>query len=303
MKMVRTTNLTKKYGEKLALDHINLEVEEHTICGVLGPNGAGKTTLFSLLMGFVPRTDGTVVIDEKPVKFRHPSPDVRFLQEVPEFYDYMTAIEYLTLIADLNRINRKAVGEMLKMVHLYEFKDQKISTYSLEMKKRLGIASTVLPNPKVLILDEPLASLDPIRRNEIVELMKDLKQYVTILFSTHSLTDVEKICDYIIVLEEGNLVMNGSIQELSKKYLSDVLEIQFYREEDLIKFKKQYHIPNQTSFDMNNNNYTIRFKSPNLLELEDEILNVIAKQQIKIINFSLKHPTLEEIFESEVLKK
>ncbi|MGT2933498.1 ABC transporter ATP-binding protein [Streptococcus catagoni] len=205
MTAIRFHQLSKSFADKKILENLSLSLEENKIYGFIGPNGAGKTTTLKMLLGLLKIDSGNIQIFEEEVTFgktptnRH----IGYLPDVPEFYDYMTAKEYLQLCAKFNQQSQN-VQELLEKVGLKDSK-QLISSFSRGMKQRLGLAQALIHDPKILICDEPTSALDPKGRQDILEIISNLRGKKTVIFSTHVLSDVEKICDDILVLRKKTI--------------------------------------------------------------------------------------------------
>ena len=220
MKVIEISKLSKKYQNEYAVKDLSFNIEKNTIVGLIGPNGAGKTTTMKLLMGLIKKNAGKIKISGHEINYGIIPEDVRYLQDVPGFYDYMTPFEYLKFILEINNYQdddvTSKIKEALKTAGLYDAKNKRIGKFSRGMRQRIGIASNIISNPKILILDEPVSALDPIGRKEIFEQMSQLKKKMTIIFSTHVLDDVERVCDKIILINKGLKIKEGTIKEIKK---------------------------------------------------------------------------------------
>ena len=222
--MIKIKNLHISFKDKEVLKGIDLHVPKNSIYGFLGKNGAGKTTTMKTILGFLTPDDGEVIVNDEVVKFGGESTNkyIGYLPDVPEFYSYMTAREFLAFCAELTKINKEEikprVDEILKLVGL-ENEKHKIKGYSRGMKQRLGIAQALLNKPKLLICDEPTSALDPVGRKEILDTLKAVSKETTVLFSTHILSDVERVCTELAVLDEGVIKVFGNLEEIKSKYV------------------------------------------------------------------------------------
>ncbi|VTS16503.1 ABC transporter ATP-binding protein [Streptococcus porcinus] len=207
MTAISFQNLSKSFGDKLILDKVDLNLEENKIYGFVGPNGAGKTTTIKMILGLMKVDSGHISVMGKPVTFGQTKSNqvIGYLPDVPEFYDYMTAQEYLQLCAGLAQNQESLpIDKLLEQVGLAD-NQQRISTYSRGMKQRLGLAQALIHNPKILICDEPTSALDPQGRQDILSIISRLRGQKTVIFSTHILSDVEKICDQVLVLTKAGI--------------------------------------------------------------------------------------------------
>lgn len=218
--VIRTHDLTKSYGDVMALDHLTMEIPEHSIVGFLGPNGAGKSTTIKLLLGLIHPTEGRAEIFGKDIQSE--SLEIRqrtgYLAQRPRFYSNLTARETLRFVArffydDAGQIESR-VDESLKIVNLESKADRPIQGFSGGELQRLGIAQAQINHPEMLILDEPAAALDPMGRADVLNIMKRLRQVTTIFYSTHILDDVQRVSDRVVILNNGRLVSQGPIEEL-----------------------------------------------------------------------------------------
>ena len=209
-------DLSKKYGDRLAVSHANFAVPMGSICGFVGPNGSGKTTTIRMLLGLIsPSTgDGHVLGEDisAPEKYL---PHVGAMIEGPAFYPALTGKQNLVVLAKLGGFNVNTVQGLLEKVGLGDRGDSKYKTYSLGMKQRLGIAASLLPQPKLLILDEPTNGLDPAGIQEVRALLRQLAdEGSTIFVSSHLLSELEMICDHLVMLREGKVIFTGKTSEL-----------------------------------------------------------------------------------------
>jgi ABC-2 type transport system ATP-binding protein len=220
---IRTTGLTKVYDEKRALDSIDLAVEEGSIFGFLGPNGAGKTTTLRILTGLARATSGSVQILGRDLSTAGNSmrAEIGVLPDVPGFYEWMTAEEFMRFAGRLFGIGRcvldERVGVLLDLAGLTDV-DTKIGGYSRGMKQRLGVAQALVNAPRLLLLDEPTSALDPMGRKDVLDMLISLRGRTTVFFSTHILSDVERVCDTVAILDHGRVVAQAPIDELKARY-------------------------------------------------------------------------------------
>lgn len=297
---ISVKGLTKIYNGIKVLDNLSFDIPKNSVTGFLGVNGAGKTTTFKLLTGIIEKDGGTITIAGNNINAKNLAKELRYLEDVPEFYNYMTSYEYLKFICELNNITNynEEIKETLKLVGLEDSINKKIGRFSRGMKQRIGIASSIISKPKILLLDEPISALDPVGRQEIFDLINKLKGKMTIMFSTHILDDIERVCDRIILINKGKKIIDGEISDIKSKYLQDVLLISFINKIDMNLFlstiKDKYIIQKE--------NLTIKIKTNNLIEAEKDIFKILNKEKMYINSLSIVTPSLEEIFISEVNK-
>ena len=216
---ISVSDLSKKYDDRLAVSHINFEVPLGSVCGFVGPNGSGKTTTMRMLLGLITPTTGKGHILGEPIE--HPEKylsRVGAMIEGPAFYPALSGHENLMVLARLGGFPAERVQTLLEKVGLGERGKSKYKTYSLGMKQRLGIAAALLPNPKLLMLDEPTNGLDPEGIQEVRALLRDLaNEGTTVFVSSHLLSELEIISDYIVMLRKGEIVFAGPIGDLMTK--------------------------------------------------------------------------------------
>lgn len=223
--VIEVKNLTKKYGDFTAVDHVNYTVEEGEIFGLLGHNGAGKTTTILMLLGLIAPTEGTAVVNgvdviEQPLQSRR---NVGLLPENAGFYENLTARQNLQFYAELADVPEKAASEriekLIDQVGLGGKREVKVAAYSRGMRQRLGIAQSLVRDPKILILDEPTQGIDPEGTRDLRELIRNLSKRdgKTVIFTTHVLYEVNKLCDRVAIMKQGTIAGIGTIDELRRQ--------------------------------------------------------------------------------------
>lgn len=209
-------NLHKRYGRIQALKNISFEIQKGGVYGILGPNGSGKSTTLGIVLNVVNKTSGTYSWFGGSIQTHDALKKVGAIIERPNFYPYMTAEENLKLVCKIKNISYAKIDEKLELVGLNERKDSKFSTFSLGMKQRLAIASALLNDPEILILDEPTNGLDPQGIHQIRDIIRKIaSQGTTILLASHLLDEVEKVCSHVIVLRKGEILYSGSVDGMS----------------------------------------------------------------------------------------
>lgn len=231
--VLRVDNISKSIKRKNIIKNINFEIKEGDICGFVGPNGAGKTTLIRIITGLIKPTKGAIYINNYDVNIKRKEAlsSLGAIVEAPIFFEYLTGEQALLNLSLLNldytkKQREEIVKESLKIVGLYERRNEKISTYSLGMKQRLGIAQSLLNNPKIIILDEPANGLDPMGMIELRELILKLNKdkNITFFISSHLLDELQKICDKLVIIKEGSLTWYGDTKDLIDDNKSNNLE-------------------------------------------------------------------------------
>jgi ABC-type multidrug transport system ATPase subunit len=214
MSILSVSNLSKNYGYVRALNGVSFEVPKGSVFGILGPNGSGKTTLLGIVMDVLKATSGTYSWMGHPAT-EEQRRQIGTLLETPNFYHYLSGERNLRIAAAIKQKDPADIPRVLQIVNLWQRKDSKFSTYSLGMKQRLAIASTLLGDPDILVFDEPTNGLDPAGIAEIRELIKQLsKQGKTIIMASHILDEVEKVCTHVAIIQKGDLKTMGSVSEV-----------------------------------------------------------------------------------------
>jgi ABC-2 type transport system ATP-binding protein len=212
-------NLTKKFGNLTAVDNISFRIEKGNVYGILGPNGSGKSTTLGIVLNVVNKTSGTFHWFDGKDTTNSAIKKVGAIIERPNFYPYMTANQNLELVCKIKGVSKSKIEEKLKLVELSNRKHSKFSSFSLGMKQRLAIASALLNDPEILILDEPTNGLDPQGIHQIREIIKTIaSQGTTILLASHLLDEVEKVCSHVVILQKGKTLYTGSVAGMNASH-------------------------------------------------------------------------------------
>ena len=212
-------NLDKKFGRVHAVNNLSFDIQKGNVYGILGPNGSGKSTTLGIILNVVNKTSGEFSWFDGNLSTHQALKKVGAIIERPNFYPYMTAIQNLSLICKIKEISTEKIEEKLKIVNLFERRNSKFKTYSLGMKQRLAIASALLNNPEILILDEPTNGLDPQGIHEIREIIQKIaKNGTTILLASHLLDEVEKVCSHVVVIRDGVKLYSGRVDKMSSSH-------------------------------------------------------------------------------------
>ena len=229
--MIEVSDLVKQYGSHTVLDHLSFTVNDGQIYGFLGPNGAGKTTTMNILTGYIGMTDGSVTVNghdllEEPDAVRR---SIGYLPEQPPLYTDMTPLEYLAFAAELKKLPRAgrsdAVDEVMELTQLTSMRNRLIRNLSKGYRQRVGLAQAILGFPEIIILDEPTVGLDPRQIIEIRSLIRGLAGRHTVILSSHILSEVQEVCDHILMLHHGRLVADGTPEELERTLRDNTLEL------------------------------------------------------------------------------
>ena len=293
MDMLSIRALTKSFREKVVLDELNLSVPEHSIFGFVGKNGAGKTTAMKIALGLLRAESGEVFVNGERVSYGDTKTNryIGYLPDVPEFYPFMTAREYLRFSSEISDSytskTSSRIDELLLLVGLSEERDR-ILGYSRGMKQRLGIAAALLNRPKLLICDEPTSALDPVGRKEILDILIRVKEETTILFSTHILSDVERICTDIALLNNGRADIQGKLADIKSSFRIDSYSIRTQTAKDARAILEAFPKMKRAVGDV------LVFCECDYNSFS--VLRFISDNKIPIINFERAEPTLESLF-------
>lgn len=297
MDAIKTKGLTKEYGNKLALNHLDLVVKQGDVYGFIGRNGAGKTTTINLLLSLIHKTSGTMHVLGREVAFSDPSykTHIGYVPDVPVFPGYMNAIEYVTYSCEMNNVPneqiKSKVQEVLDFVDLHDRK-KRISAYSRGMKQRLAIAQALVHDPDIIIMDEPTSALDPIGRKDVMNIILKLKGKKTVFYSTHILEDVEKVCDHIGILEQGTLVLQESIHSIKERYFdNDVFIVTKEPNKDVYEVLQNKNIDNNIRLEEDGLRCEINAKTSS-----HDILELLLESGITVLSYTPKKVTLEDVF-------
>ena len=222
--MIEVRNLTKKYGDHFAIQDISFSLEKGKIYGLLGPNGAGKSTTMNIMTGYIAATSGEVIIEGHDIfkEAEEAKKHIGYLPEIPPLYMDMTVWEYLFTVADLKGVpkseRKSMITDVMEKVMITNMKDRLIKNLSKGYKQRVGIAQTLIGNPDIIILDEPTVGLDPKQIIEIRTLIKQLGENHTVLISSHILSEIGAVCDHVVIINKGHLVVSDSTENLEKLF-------------------------------------------------------------------------------------
>jgi ABC-2 type transport system ATP-binding protein len=233
-------NLNKKYGHVHAVNNLSFDIEKGNVYGILGPNGSGKSTTLGILLNVVNKTSGEFSWFGGALSTHQALKKVGAIIERPNFYPYMTAVQNLALISKIKGVSIEKINEKLHIVNLFERRNSKFSTFSLGMKQRLAIASALLNDPEVLILDEPTNGLDPQGIHEIrLIIQKIAKEGTTILLASHLLDEVEKVCSHVIVIRNGIKLYSGLVEEMTAS--NGLFELKVEKDEETLLSALENH--------------------------------------------------------------
>jgi len=292
MDILQISHLKKSFGERGVLRDLSFSVPEHTVFGFVGQNGAGKTTTMKIILGLLEKDGGDVSVCGENICYGQTTTNryIGYLPDVPEFYTFMTPLEYLHFCGEISGMDKRKTDkrskELLTMVGLSEEK-RRINGFSRGMKQRLGIAQALLNEPKLLICDEPTSALDPVGRKEILDILVAAKDRTTVVFSTHILSDVERICDEIAFLHEGEIVLHGTINEVKQRHKSTGFELEIENVGDAAKITNAFPFAKPLSASH------FLFDSD---ESVDDVMRLLMESHIPFLRLEKREPSLESLF-------
>jgi ABC-2 type transport system ATP-binding protein len=295
MELLKASDLVKRFGNTNAVKGINFHIEESRCVSLLGPNGAGKTTTLKMLSGLLEPTSGS--IDFKEEKAKDLRQFIGYLPQYPAFYNWMSGKEFLVFAGQLAKLNRKEAEkrseELLERVGLTNAKKRKIGGYSGGMRQRLGLAQALIHRPKLLILDEPVSALDPLGRREVLDMMREIKEETTILFSTHVLHDAEEISDDILIMHAGEIAISGSLESVMEEYRQPILQIEFESQAaDWLKSIASYSFVSEVNIQGNKTSIVLK----DMVIGKQTLLKDIVDRKLPIRKFEISQTTLEDLF-------
>jgi ABC-2 type transport system ATP-binding protein len=295
--------LTKRYGSVLALDGLDLDVPIGSVFGFLGPNGAGKTTTLRVLTSLANATQGRATVLDVPAGGGEPNRRglIGYLDQDPRFHGWMRGRELLELVGRLYGMGgsalRARIDETLELVGLADAGRRVIGGYSGGMRQRLGLAQAILNRPPVLLLDEPVSALDPEGRRDVLEVIRRLGGESTVLFSTHILNDVERVCDRVAILDRGRLVTEGPMDELLARYARPMYEIEPEAADpaEMSGLERAIQgVGGVTAVDATGS--TLRVAVNDDADVAAALLAAIAACGVPVVRFERQRPTLEDVF-------
>lgn len=291
--ILQIKNLHKHFGEKEVLKGLDLSVPQNSVFGFIGKNGAGKTTTMKMILGLLQADLGEIYVADKKVIYgqTETNHDIGYLPDVPEFYSFMNAKEYLTFCGEITGMSKKEIKvrsrELLELVGLKN-ETHRIKGFSRGMKQRLGIAQALLNCPKLLICDEPTSALDPIGRKEILDILLAVREQTTVLFSTHILSDVERICTDVAFLNDGVVSVQGKLSDIKNKYRKEEYVLEIEQEADMLQLQQFFLGMRQ----IGKNQLVFCEKEHGLFD----VLRFIIDRQISLLKIERIEPTLETLF-------
>ncbi|MBQ8824536.1 MAG: ATP-binding cassette domain-containing protein [Ruminococcus sp.] len=303
--MIEVKDLTKYYGSKLAVNHINFTVNDGEILGFLGPNGAGKSTTMNIMTGYISSSTGQVLINgvdilENPIAAKR---NIGYLPEIPPLYQDMTVKAYLNFVYDLKKckLSRKShLEEIFKLCKITDVQDRILKRLSKGYRQRVGLAQALIGNPPILILDEPTVGLDPKQIIEIRTLIKKLGKRHTVILSSHILSEIQAVCDRIIIINKGTIVADDTIEDLSKAISKSnrlTVRLDGNREEVLFELGKISGVVSVTA-DMQREDslYDYEIEQKANTDVRKDINAMVQRKGWNIYQMQVGEMTLEDAF-------
>lgn len=302
--MIELHNLVKRYGDHLAVDHLDLTIEDGKIYGFLGPNGAGKSTTMNMITGYLSATEGEVIVNGHNIltEPEEAKACIGYLPEQPPLYPDMTVSEYLSFCAELKRVPKKEreaqISQVLEMTRLEDVAGRLIKNLSKGYRQRVGLGQAILGFPPILILDEPTVGLDPKQITEIRDLIRRLSEKHTVILSSHILSEVQAVCDQIIIISHGKLMANDSAENLEEHLRSGAsLRITALAEEEtVLKILGRIQGIESVSCTEEENGTSAVIDLSAGEDPRREIFFAFAKANIALIEMKLEAATLEQVF-------
>ncbi len=295
---IEVKNLTKIYGEQKAIDAISFTVDKAEIVGFLGPNGAGKSTTMKIITGYLQQDKGDAMVCGISVK-DHPleiKKKIGYLPEGNPLYPDMYVKEYLDFVADVHGIKNKKqkISEVTGMVSLESESSKKIGQLSKGFKQRVGLAAALIHDPEVLVLDEPTTGLDPNQILEIRDLIKKLGGHKTVLFSSHILQEVEAICDRVLIIDKGKLVIDSKLSSLRNEQTNHIIKVTF-KEALETEWLKNLHGVDEV---LKITAYQWELQSEKTEEVKKQLMELSLQRNLNIVSLQNESRSLEEVFRS-----
>lgn len=292
MDILQLRHVKKRFGDHEVLRDLSFSVAEHALFGFVGQNGAGKTTTMKMILGLLKSDGGEILVNGEAVAYGQTATNrhIGYLPDVPEYYSFMTPAEYLRFCGEISEMPARKIkpraDELLSLVGLAQEK-RRIKGFSRGMKQRLGIAQALLNRPKLLICDEPTSALDPIGRKEILDILLSAKQQTTVVFSTHILSDVERVCDEIAFLHNGGIVLKGTLEEVKQRHQNPGFEVELEYPADAQTLLATF--PNARQFTRTHLLFSQEASAENVMRL-------LLDSHIPVRRIEKKEPTLEALF-------
>ena len=310
--MIEVQNLTKVYGGKTAVENVSFKIRNGRIYGLLGPNGAGKSTTMNIIAGCLSPTEGTVLVNgydicDQPTEAKR---QIGYLPEQPPLFTDMTPAEYLTFVAEAKGVSDdlldRQVKEVMNVTDLLSVKDRLIRNLSKGFRQRVGIAQAMLGNPDIIILDEPTVGLDPQQLTEIRSLVRKLGEKLTVIISSHILSEISELCDHVIILSEGHVVADNSMAELEAQVNPEtILHMTVKGDETGVRevLASVAGVGDVKVLSSSEGTVTLKVTTAADTDLRDDIFFAMAERRYAVLSMEKQEQSLEEIFLSLTAQK
>ena len=312
--LIEVQNLTKVYGSKTAVENVSFKIRNGRIYGLLGPNGAGKSTTMNIMTGCLSPTEGTVLINgydicDQPIEAKR---QIGYLPEQPPLFGDMTPAEYLTFVAEAKGVSDDLIDpqvkEAMQVTDILSVKDRLIRNLSKGYRQRVGIAQAILGSPDIIILDEPTVGLDPQQLTEIRALVRKLGEKLTVIISSHILSEISELCDHVIILSEGHVVADADMAELEARMNPETTLRMTVKADEagaraVLKSIEGVNTVTKLSANEAEGTVTLRVTTTTEADLRDEIFFAMAERRYAVLSTETVEQSLEEIFLSLTAKK
>ena len=306
-KLIQVKNLSKKYGNFVAVDNLNFKINDGEIIGLLGPNGAGKSTTMNMITGFIDATEGQILINEKDIlkNSKEIKKQIGYMPENIPLYQDLTVKEFVKFMAELKGVSKKdkknEVEETIKKVGLTDVQNKLIKNLSRGYKQRVSLAGAIVGNPKILILDEPTVGLDPKQIIEIRELIKSLGKNHTVILSSHILSEVSQICEKVIIINKGKLIAidtPSNLENLVAEKNNNIIITVEDKEEKMKNLENKYEEISKVELLKDNEDGTKQYSilSNGDIDLRKRLFDILPKENITIFELKKSEYTLEDAF-------
>ena len=311
--LIEVQNLTKVYGSKTAVENVSFKIRNGRIYGLLGPNGAGKSTTMNIMTGCLSPTEGTVLINgydicDQPIEAKR---QIGYLPEQPPLFGDMTPAEYLTFVAEAKGVSDdlidRQVKEAMQVTDILSVKDRLIRNLSKGYRQRVGIAQAILGSPDIIILDEPTVGLDPQQLTEIRALVRKLGEKLTVIISSHILSEISELCDHVIILSEGHVVADDDMAELEARMNPETTLRMTVKADEagaraVLKSIEGINTVTKLSENETEGTVTLKVTTAADSDLRDEIFFAMAERRYAVLSTETVEQSLEEIFLSLTAK-
>ncbi len=305
--MIEVDNIVKKYGERVAVNHLSFTLEKGKIYGFLGPNGAGKSTTMNIMTGYIAATQGTVRVEGHDIvtDAEAAKSNIGYLPEIPPLYTDMTVMEFLKFVAELKKVKkserRDQIARVMKMTMLGDYGERMIKNLSKGYRQRVGLAQALIGFPEVIILDEPTVGLDPQQIIEIRELIRSLKEEHIVILSSHILSEVSEVCDEVMIISHGKMVAKGAPADLEEQFTGTVtLHMSILGEESVIRgaLAGVNHVKNILFEEHKDEGggTVVTVETDSHEDIRSDVARALAVVSLPVLSMTKEEKSLEDVF-------